>query len=188
MNFDAGNYEIAASFVWMRTMALLKLQLASLGMEFIGELLQRPDIDEFSAIRTTVSDSEAISLARDLAIITPLQTMRLLHSQAVVAHFAGVGNDPASAQDEMMTREEAVSCLRVCVQGVLGHEQVSVAEDFKRFREKLESETLTLHHLRSSSFDHRLISSSEPPLAFSCPSLRRVKAHSWSTQQGMLCS
>ena len=144
MNFDAGNYEIAASFVWMRTMALLKLQLASLGMEFIGELLQRPDIDEFSDIRTTVSDSEAISLARDLAIITPLQTMRLLHSQAVVAHFAGVGNDPAAAQDEMMTREEAISCLRVCVQGVLGHEQVSVAEDFKRFREKLESETLTI--------------------------------------------
>jgi hypothetical protein len=29
------------------------------------------------------------------------------------------------------------------VQGVLGHEQVSVAEDFKKFRTKLESETLT---------------------------------------------
>src|SRR5438067_1997750 len=57
-NFQAGNYELAATFVWMRTMALLKKQLAALGIEFIGELLQRPDMDEFSDIRTAVSDAE----------------------------------------------------------------------------------------------------------------------------------
>src|SRR3954447_3007805 len=75
-NFQAGNFELASAFVWMRTMALLKKQLAALGMEFIGELLQRPDIDEFSDIRTAVSDTDAISLARDLGILSPLQTMR----------------------------------------------------------------------------------------------------------------
>jgi hypothetical protein len=141
-NFSAGNYELVATFVWMRTMSLLKKQLAALGMEFISELLQRPDIDEYSDVSSAVSDTEAISLARDLGILTPLQTMRLLHSQAVVAHFASVENDPAADQNEVMTREEAVSCLRVCVQGVLGHQRVVVAEDFKRFRAKLESETL----------------------------------------------
>jgi hypothetical protein len=141
-NFAAGNFELASAFVWMRTMALLKKQLASLGMEFIGELLQRPDVDEFSDIRTAVSDTDAISLARDLGILTPLQTMRLLQSQAIVSHFASIENDPAAAQDEVMTKEEAVSCLRICVQGVLGHREVSVAEDFKRFRQKLESEKL----------------------------------------------
>lgn len=141
-NLDAGNYELASTFIWMRTMALLKKQLASLGMEFIGELLQRPDIDEYSDSQTAVSDSEAISLARDLGVITPVQTMRLLQSQETIAHFAGLENDPASNHDEVMTKEEAISCLRVCVQGVLGHEQVSAAEDFKRFRLKLESETL----------------------------------------------
>jgi hypothetical protein len=156
-NFEAGNYELASAFVWMRTMALLKRQLGALGMEFIGELLQRPDLDEFSDIRTTVSDTEAISLARDLGIITPLQTIRLLQSQAIVAHFAGVENNPAGNPEEVMTREEAISCLRVCVQGVLGHEQVAVAEDFKRFRNKLESETLALDSpeivkLRSSPY------------------------------------
>jgi hypothetical protein len=156
-NFVAGNYELASAFVWMRTMALLKKQLAALGMEFIGELLQRPDIGEFSDVRTTVSDTEAISLARDLGIITPLQTMRLFQSQAIVAHFAAVENDPAANQEEVMTREEAISCLRVCVQGVLGHEKVAVAEDFKRFRSKLESETLAadapeLTKLKSSPY------------------------------------
>ncbi|MBV8070694.1 MAG: hypothetical protein JO270_12365 [Acidobacteriaceae bacterium] len=114
-NFDAGNYEVAAAFVWLRTMALLKQQLAALGMEFIGELLQRPDIDEFSDVQTVVSETEAISLARDLGIITKLQTMRLLQSQAIVAHFASIQNDATSNEDEVMTREEAISCLRVCV-------------------------------------------------------------------------
>ncbi len=156
-NFDAGNYELAASFIWMRTIALLKKQLAALGMEFIGELLQRPDIDEFSDVSTAVSDAEAISLARDLGILTALQTMRLLHSQAIISHFAALENDPAADQNEVMTQEEAISCLRVCVQGVLGHQQVVVAEDFKRFRTKLEFETLTINSpevtkLRSSPY------------------------------------
>jgi hypothetical protein len=141
-NFAAGNFELAATFIWMRTMALLKKQLGALGMEFIGELLQRPDIDEFSDISMAVSDAEAISLARDLGILTPLQTMRLLQSQEVITHFASIENDPAADQNEVMTQEEAISCLRVCVQGVLGHQQVVVAEDFKRFRAKLESGTL----------------------------------------------
>jgi len=156
-NFAAGNFELAATFIWMRTMALLKKQLAALGMEFIGELLQRPDIDEFSDVSTAVSDAEAISLARDLGMLTPLQTIRLLQSQEIVTHFASIENDPAADENEVMTQEEAISCLRVCVQGVLGHQQVVVAEDFKRFREKLESETLTadapeLAKLKSSPY------------------------------------
>jgi hypothetical protein len=157
MNLEAGNFELASSFVWIRTMALLKKQLASLGNEFIGELLQRPDIDEYSDIATSVSDSEAISLARDLAILTPLQTMRLLHSQAIVSHFAAAENDPAVDQNEVMTQQEAISCLRVCIQGILGHDNVGAAEDFKQFRNKLESVTFTtqspeLHKLQTSPY------------------------------------
>lgn len=142
-NFSAENYEIVATFVWARTMALLKKQLATLGSAFIGELLQRPDIDENSDIGSVLSDAEAISLGRDLGILTPLQTIRLNHSQEIVTHFAGVTTDPQFDQDEMMTREDALSCLRVCVQGVLGHETVSTPQDFRLFREKLSSETFT---------------------------------------------
>ena len=49
-NFEAGHYEVATTFVWQRTIALLKKQLAKLGNEFISELLQRPDIDNNSDI------------------------------------------------------------------------------------------------------------------------------------------
>lgn len=142
MNLSVGNYEMASVFVWTRTMALLKKQLGSLGNSFIAELLQRPDIDDFTDLGSAVSETEAISLARDLGILTPLQTKRLLNSQSIVNHFAG--GEVEVADDEVMTLEEAVLCLRVCVQGVLGQDKISAAEDFKAFRDKLETETLAV--------------------------------------------
>ncbi len=143
MNLQHGNFEIAASYVWLRTMALLKQQLAKLGITFIGELLQRPDMDEYSDITSAVSDTEAISLARDIGMLSKLQTMRLLQSQTIVNHFAGTAQSDADVVDEEMTKEEAISCLRICVQGVLAHETISAAEDFKSFRDLLTEETLS---------------------------------------------
>src|SRR5260370_24608389 len=67
--------------------------------------------------------------------------MRFLNSQEIVSHFSAAENNPAIDENEMMTQEEAISCLRVCVQGILGHENIGAAEDFKQFRSKLESET-----------------------------------------------
>ncbi|CAN7309148.1 hypothetical protein [Neorhizobium tomejilense] len=144
-NFAAENFEVASTYVWTRTMALLKRQLSALGSEFIGELLQRPEIGEFTDIATAISDSEAISLALDLGMISPLQSKRLFHSQEIVTYFAGLsGHEENGYEEEIMTREDAISCLRVCVQGVLGHENIGAAEDFKLFRNKLASETLTV--------------------------------------------
>lgn len=140
-NFAAGNYEVASTYIWTRTMALLKKQLASLGPEFVGELLQRPDLDEYSDVTTSISDSEAISLARDLGIFSPLQTKRLLHSQEIVTYFAGLSSDTGGHDEEALTHEEAISCLRICVQGVLGQENIGAAEDFKVFRDKLARDT-----------------------------------------------
>ena len=141
-NLEAGHFEVATTFIWQRTMTLLKKQLSTLGNEFVGELLQRPDVDENSEITTEVSDREAISLARDLGMLTATQAMRLVHSHEIVNHFASIDEDSLS-DEETMTQEEAILCLRVCVQGVLGHEKIGVAEDFSVFRRLLESKTFT---------------------------------------------
>lgn len=142
-NMEAEHYEVAATYLWHKTMALLKRKIATLGNEFIAELLQRPDIDEHSEIQTSISDAEAITLASELGMITATQALRLVHSQEVIAHFASVDADDRMDDAEGLTREEALLCLRVCVQGVLGQERVAVAEDFAAFRRKLEGETFT---------------------------------------------
>lgn len=140
-NFDLQNYEMASSYVWTKSMALLKMNLSSMGMDFIGELLQRPDIDSDSDPAQSISDFEAIDLAFELGAINKTQKMRLLVSADVVSHFAS--SFDANDDDSDMMLEEALSCVKVCVQSVLGLERVEAAQSFMEFREKLSSTTLT---------------------------------------------
>src|SRR5438445_8553804 len=83
-----GSYEMATAFVWTKTMSALKKQLASLGMEFIGEMLDRGDITAVSAIEQSITDYEAIRLAEDLGIVTSTNALRLRHSFETITHFA----------------------------------------------------------------------------------------------------
>lgn len=139
-NFELQNYEMASSYVWTKTMALLKMNLSSMGMDFIGELLQRPDIDAESDPAQAVTDFEAIDLAYELGAINKTQRMRLLVSADVVSHF--VGSFDANDDGSDMMLEEALSCVKVCVQSVLGLEKVEAAQSFIDFREKLSAVTL----------------------------------------------
>ena len=138
------SYEVGATFVWTRSMSLLRKQLASLGSEFIGELVQRPGVDENTDIASILTDFETISLARDLGLVSGTQAMRLFQSRETVAHFAGASGEPMNP-DEEMTKEEAINCLRICVQTVLAQENVDAAEDFKKFRTRLSSETFAVN-------------------------------------------
>lgn len=139
-NFELQNYEIASNYVWTKSMALLKMNLSSMGMDFIGELLQRPDIDAESDPAQAVSDFEAIDLAYELGAINKTQRMRLLVSAEVVSHFASSFDANDDGSDMML--EEALSCVKVCVQSVLGLEKVEAAQSFVAFREKLGTGTL----------------------------------------------
>lgn len=154
-NFELQNYEMASSYVWTKSMALLKMNLSSMGMDFIGELLQRPDIDADSDPVQAVSDFEAIDLAYELGAINKTQRMRLLVSAEVVGHFAGSFDANDDGSDMML--EEALSCVKVCVQSVLGLEKVEAAQSFVTFREKLSTVTLSddsreIIHLLSSPY------------------------------------
>ena len=139
-NFELENYEMASSYVWTKSMALLKTNLSSMGMDFIGELLQRPDIDADSDPSQAVSDFEAIDLAFELGAINKTQRMRLLISADVVNHFSASFDANDDGAD--MLQEEALTCVKVCVQSILGLEKVEAAQSFIEFREKLSTMTL----------------------------------------------
>src|SRR5438445_2770539 len=111
MAFDKEAYEMAATFVWSKAIAALKKQLAGLGMEFVGEMLGRTDLDEASNPITDVREDEAIELAEQLAMITATEAIRLRNGQALVNHFLG----PVVSRGEQMHREEAISIVRSCV-------------------------------------------------------------------------
>src|SRR5262249_16297198 len=132
-------YEMAATFVWSKAMAALKKQLANLGMEFVGEMLGRTDLDEASNPITDIREDEAIELAEQLAMISTTEAIRLRNGQTLVNHFL----DPEVSHSEQMHREEAISVVRSCVVNFLADPNENVRQPFVDLRKKLETETLT---------------------------------------------
>jgi hypothetical protein len=64
---------------------------------------------------------------------------RLTHHLELLAHFDSLNIDDSETQE--MTREEALSFLRTCVNAVLGREGNIAPEEFVTFRSALESRT-----------------------------------------------
>ena len=136
--FESESYEMVSTFVWARASVALKKQISLLGMEFVGEMLGRPDITNSSDPATSIGDYEAISLAEDLGMMTTTEAMRLKHALVLVSHFA----DPEVAKTEQMNPEEAVGLLRSCVTSVLGNETISPPLQFAELRGALETTSL----------------------------------------------
>lgn len=137
--FDSNSFEMLAGFVLNKALSQLKRALASLGMAFVGEMLGRADLDEDSVPTVSISNYEAITLARELGLINSTDATRLTHHLELLAHFDSL--DIEDAEVEEMTREEALSFLRTCVNAVLGREGNIAPVEFVEFRTQLESRT-----------------------------------------------
>lgn len=137
--FQSDAFEMMAGFVLNKTLSQLKRALASLGMAFVGEMLGRADLDEDSVPTVSISDFEAITLARELGLVNHTDSIRLSQHLELLAHFDGLNIDDAETQE--MTREEALSFLRTCVNAVLGREGNIAPAEFVTFRSELEGRT-----------------------------------------------
>jgi hypothetical protein len=144
--FQNGSFEMVSTFVWTRAITGLKKQIASLGMEFVGEMLGRPDINENSDPKTSIGELDAISLAEDLGMITTTEALRLKHALELVSHFA----DPENAVQDQMNPEEAVGILRACVVSILGNPHIKPPIQFAELRMALENESISSEDARVS--------------------------------------
>ncbi|MFY1990217.1 hypothetical protein ACOTCR_13200 [Achromobacter xylosoxidans] len=137
--FESESFEMMAGFVLNKALSQLKRALASMGMTFVGEMLGRADINEDSVPTVSISDYEAITLARELGVINSTDAKRLTQHLELLAHFDSLNTD--DAESEEMAREEALSFLRTCVNAVLGREGNVAPAEFVTFRSELESRT-----------------------------------------------
>jgi hypothetical protein len=137
--FQSGAFEMASTFIWSRAVAALKKQLSMLGMEFVGEMLGRTDLDQSSNPMTDIRDDEAIELAEQLGMVTTTEALRLRTGQTLVNHFL----DPDVSHEEKMLASEAVTILRSCVLNFLAEPVTKSQQPFLKLREKLEQETLS---------------------------------------------
>lgn len=133
--FDAQSFEMASTFVWSKTAAALKKQLAVLGMEFVGEMLRRPDLNEDSDPVASIGDHEVISLAQDLGMISSTQGLKLRQSLELVTHYVRLNQH--EADEEPMQIQDALSVLKTCVSAILAQPRFDAALQFADFRRKL---------------------------------------------------
>ncbi|MFZ2725952.1 MAG: hypothetical protein WAX77_06880 [Methylococcaceae bacterium] len=142
--FDSGHYEIAVNYLWVKTIAALKKELATVGVSFLGEMLGKPDVDEDEDVDNILTTRDAIRLAEELFIITSTDGMRLRNTYELISHFSQM--EVTESDSEEIHQVEAMSSLIACVSGVLSRPKIEVAKKFVEFRNNLEGTTLSLDH------------------------------------------
>jgi len=150
-SFEAENYEVAINYVWNKAMAALKKELSTLGMKFLGEMLNKPDLKEDDNVFDAVTDREAIRLAAELGMVTSTEAMRLRQAHELTTHFSQLEAMESDEQNVQMQSEEAVSILKTCIRNILGKPKINVATEFVEFRDALLSETLKSDDYRVSN-------------------------------------
>ena len=106
-------------------------------------MLDRADLTVESSAIQVLTDYDAVRLAEQLGMFTSTQAMRLRQVLEMMAFFAEPLQEEDEESDRVIAPEEAVRCLRACVEGVLGQERLETALEFAKFRESIQERTFT---------------------------------------------
>lgn len=136
--FQIQAYDMASEYAWKKAMVKLKETLATLGMKFIGEMLGRTDIDEYSNIDTALTDYTTIELAEQLGVISATAALKLRQSNELITHFF------SKEATEEIDNISAIQVIKSSIQYILGESDISIAIEFSNFRDRLLGESLQL--------------------------------------------
>ena len=133
---NVGLYDMAAEYVWSRTINILKKDIMQFGDEFVAEMLDRPngDID-------SISEYEIISLSADLGFINKTAKMEFLQFSETIQHYRS-DDEP----DEEYPSTKLVDMVRSCIKHVLGYDTFEYEVPFVTFRDRLKAEIINTSH------------------------------------------
>lgn len=134
--FQVEAYDMAAEYAWKKAMVKLKETIGTLGIRFIGEMLNRDDIDEYTPIESVLTDYTAIQLAEQLGVIGNTAALKLRHANELITHYF------SKNAEEELDYNTAFSIVKSSVQYILGESDISIALEFSEFRQRLLNEPL----------------------------------------------
>ncbi len=140
--FQIDAFDMAAEYAWKKSMIKLKETISTLGMKFIGEMIGREDFDETTSVDTEITDFNAIQLAEQLGVIGTTAALRLKQSNELITHYF------SKNADEQLDYSTAFVIVKSSIQYILGEQDISIAIEFSKFRERLLSETLKISDLQ----------------------------------------
>ncbi|WP_316795097.1 hypothetical protein [Pedobacter agri] len=136
--FKGQAYDMAAEYVWKRAIIKLKETIATLGMTFIGEMLNRSDIDEFTTVDSALTDYTTIQLAEQLGVVSKTAAFKLRQANELITHHF------SKDAEEELDFAEAFNIVKTGVKYILGEQEISIALEFSEFRNRLLTESLVL--------------------------------------------
>lgn len=136
--FSIQAFDMAAEYAWRKGMVKLKETISTLGMKFIGEMLGREDFDEATTVDEVITDYTAIQLAEQLGVIGTTAALKLRQCNELVTHYF------SKDADEEIDYLDALKIVKSSIQYILGEQNISIAIEFSKFRERLLSETLKI--------------------------------------------
>lgn len=131
-----GLYEMAAEYIWSRTISILKKDIMQFGNDFVSEMLDRPNGD-----LDTISEYEIITLSADLGFLNKTARMEFLQFSETIQHY--MSNDE---EGEVYPSTKLIDMVRSCIQHVLGYSEFEYEVPFIKFRESLKSEIVNQNH------------------------------------------
>jgi len=137
--FNGGAFDMAAEYAWKKAMVKLKDTIGTLGMTFIGEMINRPDVDEYSPIDSVLTDYSTIQLAEQLGVIGKTAALKLRQANELITHY--FSKDATEELDYV----EAFDIVKTSVKYILGEQDISIALEFSKFRDRLLAETMSRH-------------------------------------------
>ena len=135
--YENGLYDMAAEYIWSRTINTLKKNIMKFGEDFVAEMLDRPDTMSVEDI----SEYEIITLSSDLGFINKTAKIEFLQFSEIIQHY--MSND--EPEEEFPTTKVG-DIVRSCVKYVLGFEKVEYEMSFSAFRDRLKTEYITEGH------------------------------------------
>lgn len=131
--YKAGAYDMAAEYVWKKTITRLKEAILSLGMDFISEILQEDsntNIDVFSAL----NDYKSINLAEQLGMINHAGAMELRQCFELLQYYF---SSEAEKECEYLDNLKVLNIIKVCVVHILSKPNIDVSIEFGNLRKHL---------------------------------------------------
>lgn len=137
--FNAKAYDMAAEYVWRKTITKLREAILNLGNDFIKELLQRSDSDDNLQIDSLLTDYNTINLAEQLGMISGEGALDLRQSLETLQFYF---SSEASKEGCYLGKLKVLNIVFACVNNILSKPNMQVALEFTQLRDKLLKEDI----------------------------------------------
>lgn len=132
--YSAGAYDMAAEYVWKKTVTKLREAILSLGEDFVSEMLLGAGGDKDVRLEDLLTDYKSINLAEQLGMISKGSALLLRQDYELIQYsFSTQAIEDNIGLDSL----RVLSIIKDCVENILSKPNMQVALEFTQLRERL---------------------------------------------------